>query len=88
MTTEGEREPTSCGDVPLHRRAGPTHRFSTRDGRLTVLDRLDLEVAAGGYVTLLAGAGPRARRRRAGELLDAVGLAARAGHRPGELSGG
>ncbi|MDQ3306587.1 MAG: ATP-binding cassette domain-containing protein, partial [Actinomycetota bacterium] len=132
---------------------GLTHRFSTRDGLLTVLDGLDLEVAAGGYVTLtgpsgagkstllsllggleppqegsvvvdghdlsglsrnqlatfrsqtvgfvfqhfgllatlsaaenvelacmLAGAGPRARRRRAGELLDAVGLAARADH--------
>jgi predicted ABC-type transport system involved in lysophospholipase L1 biosynthesis ATPase subunit len=140
---------------------GLSHRFSTRDGLLTVLDGLDLEVAAGGYVTLtgpsgagkstllsllggleppqegsvvvdghdlsglsrnqlatfrcqtvgfvfqhfgllatlsaaenvelacmLAGAGPRARRRRTGELLDAVGLAARAGHRPGELSGG
>lgn len=37
---------------------------------------------------VLAGATPRAARARAVELLDAVGLADRAGHRPGELSGG
>ncbi|WP_307795756.1 ABC transporter ATP-binding protein [Amycolatopsis sp. 195334CR] len=37
---------------------------------------------------LLAGASPRAARRRAGELLDRVGLANRAGHLPSALSGG
>jgi len=36
----------------------------------------------------LSGASPAERRGRAAELLDAVGLAARAGHRPSRLSGG
>mgnify|MGYP001477243865 CR=1 FL=1 len=37
---------------------------------------------------LLAGASRRAARRRAGELLERVGLADRAGHLPAQLSGG
>ena len=37
---------------------------------------------------IFAGVEKRERRRRAAELLDRVGLAARAGHRPTELSGG
>jgi putative ABC transport system ATP-binding protein len=37
---------------------------------------------------LLAGRSPRVARRRAGELLDQVGLADRARHLPSELSGG
>jgi len=37
---------------------------------------------------LLAGASPRAARRRAATLLERVGLADRAGHLPGALSGG
>ncbi len=36
----------------------------------------------------LAGMSRAERRARSAELLDAVGLAARAGHRPSELSGG
>lgn len=36
----------------------------------------------------LQGVAPDARRRRVAELLDRVGLAARADHRPHELSGG
>ncbi|MGH9223118.1 MAG: ABC transporter ATP-binding protein, partial [Acidimicrobiales bacterium] len=36
----------------------------------------------------LAGIGPNRRRARAAELLDAVGLAPRARHRPAALSGG
>jgi predicted ABC-type transport system involved in lysophospholipase L1 biosynthesis ATPase subunit len=36
----------------------------------------------------LNGAGPAERRSRALELLEAVGLGARAGHRPSRLSGG
>ena len=35
-----------------------------------------------------AGVGKDARRKRAGELLEYVGLAARADHRPSQLSGG
>jgi lipoprotein-releasing system ATP-binding protein len=37
---------------------------------------------------LIGGAAKRDADRRAGVLLDRVGLAGRAGHRPGELSGG
>ncbi len=37
---------------------------------------------------VLTGAAPAARRARALALLDQVGLAARAGHRPDQLSGG
>jgi ABC-type lipoprotein export system ATPase subunit len=37
---------------------------------------------------LLAGRSARSARRRAGELLDRVGLADRAGHLPSQLSGG
>jgi putative ABC transport system ATP-binding protein len=37
---------------------------------------------------LLAGASPRAARRRAAELLEQTGLADRAGHLPAALSGG
>jgi ABC-type lipoprotein export system ATPase subunit len=37
---------------------------------------------------IFAGAAPRVRQRRALEMLEAVGLANRARHRPSELSGG
>ncbi len=37
---------------------------------------------------LYAGLAPRVRRTRAAELLDRLGLAERAGHRPGQISGG
>ncbi len=37
---------------------------------------------------MIAGISRRAARARAGELLERVGLAERAGHRPGQLSGG
>jgi putative ABC transport system ATP-binding protein len=36
----------------------------------------------------LTGVPPRQRRRRADDMLDAVGLAHRANHRPAQLSGG
>ena len=138
-----------------------SHRYRSTEGRLTVLDGVDLDVPAGGYIALtgpsgagkttllsllggleppqsgsvrvgdvdlaglagdglaayrratvgfvfqhfglletlsarenvelacmLAGEGPRRRRARADELLAAVGVAGRAGHRPSQLSGG
>jgi putative ABC transport system ATP-binding protein len=48
---------------------------------LTALENTELPA-------LLAGESPRVARRRAGELLDRVGLADRARHRPSQLSGG
>jgi ABC-type lipoprotein export system ATPase subunit len=48
---------------------------------LTAVENIELPV-------LLAGRSPRAARRRAGELLNQVGLADRARHLPSELSGG
>ncbi|HNT38707.1 MAG TPA: ABC transporter ATP-binding protein [Rubrivivax sp.] len=40
------------------------------------------------YPLVLAGMEPERRRRRVSRLLEAVGLADRAGNRPGQLSGG
>jgi putative ABC transport system ATP-binding protein len=48
---------------------------------MTAAENVELALAFGG----LAG---RDRERRAGALLERVGLGERAGHRPGELSGG
>jgi putative ABC transport system ATP-binding protein len=48
---------------------------------LTAQENVELPV-------LLAGRTPRAARRRAGQLLEQVGLADRAGHPPSALSGG
>jgi len=140
---------------------GLTHRYPAPEGTLAVLENVDLDVPAGGYVTVtgpsgagkstllsvvggleplqegsasvgdvdlaglggddlaayrratvgfvfqhfgllealtaaenvelaavLAGTAPSVRRRRATELLDAVGLADRARHQPLQLSGG
>ncbi len=50
-------------------------------GYLTALENVELPMA-------LNGVGHKERRKRAMELLDAVGLAARANHRPEHLSGG
>lgn len=50
-------------------------------GNLTALENIELAMT-------FTGRRGSARRARARELLDAVGLAARAGHRPNALSGG
>ena len=50
-------------------------------GQLTALENVELALT-------IAGAPARRRRARAGDLLEAVGLQARASHRPRALSGG
>ena len=49
--------------------------------RLSALQNVELPM-------VYSGAAPRARRERAAELLDRVGLGSRMGHRPNQLSGG
>jgi putative ABC transport system ATP-binding protein len=49
--------------------------------RLSALQNVDLPM-------VYSGAAPRARRERAAELLERVGLGSRMGHRPNQLSGG
>ena len=49
--------------------------------RLSALQNVELPM-------VYAGATPRARRDRAAELLERVGLGSRMGHRPNQLSGG
>jgi putative ABC transport system ATP-binding protein len=49
--------------------------------RMTALENVELPM-------VLAGRAPRARRERAGEMLDKVGLGPRMSHRPDQLSGG
>ncbi len=49
--------------------------------RLNALENVELPLVLGGH-------SPRDRRRRAREVLDAVGLSARIDHRPDQLSGG
>jgi putative ABC transport system ATP-binding protein len=49
--------------------------------RLTALENVELPL-------VLTGAPPRARRERAAQILESVGLKARIDHRPDQLSGG
>jgi putative ABC transport system ATP-binding protein len=49
--------------------------------RLTALENVELPL-------VLSGAAPRARRERAAQILESVGLKARLDHRPDQLSGG
>jgi putative ABC transport system ATP-binding protein len=49
--------------------------------RLTALENVELPL-------VLTGAAPRARRERAAQILESVGLKARFDHRPDQLSGG
>jgi putative ABC transport system ATP-binding protein len=70
-------------DLALYRRTGVgfVFQFFNLVPTLSALQNVELPLALAGV--------PRAeRRRRAAELLDRVGLAARQGHRPSELSGG
>lgn len=63
------------------RRVGFVFQFYNLIPTLTALENVELPMA-------LAGVPRKERRRRALELLRAVGLEARADHRPDELSGG
>ena len=49
--------------------------------RLTALENVELPL-------VLTGAAPRARRERAAQILESVGLKTRSDHRPDQLSGG
>ncbi len=63
------------------RRIGFVFQFFHLLPRLTAVGNVELPM-------LFAGVPPQERRRRALEALSAVGLAARADHRPDQLSGG
>lgn len=69
--------------LALYRRFGAGMIFQSFNlvAARTALENVELPL-------VFAGVEKKERRRRAAELLDQVGLARRAGHRPGELSGG
>jgi ABC-type lipoprotein export system ATPase subunit len=77
-------------------RVDPTHAATFRARNLGLLDQhyarsLSADLTCSQTVSLqlgLLGHGPRESRRVAGELLEQVGLADRANHLPGTLSGG
>jgi putative ABC transport system ATP-binding protein len=73
----------SDDELALYRRTGVgfVFQFFNLVSTLTALQNVELPLT-------LAGISREERRRRAGELLDRVGLGPRAGHRPSELSGG
>jgi putative ABC transport system ATP-binding protein len=73
----------SGDDLAAYRRATVGFVFQ-HFGLLETLTALQNVELAG----TLAGTSPAERRQRGLELLDAVGLAERAGHRPSRLSGG
>jgi ABC-type lipoprotein export system ATPase subunit len=73
----------SNDDLAAYRREGVgfVFQFFNLVPTLTALQNVELPMT-------LAGVPPSERRRRAAALLDRVGLTARGGHRPKELSGG
>jgi len=64
-----------------NRRIGFVFQSFQLPPRLSALQNVELPM-------VYAGAAPRARRERAAELLERVGLGSRMGHRPNQLSGG
>ncbi len=64
-----------------HRTVGFVFQHFGLLGNLTALENVELAMS-------FSAGSSRARRDRASSLLDAVGIASRAGHRPAELSGG
>lgn len=64
-----------------HRTVGFVFQHFGLLGNLTALENVELAMS-------FSAGSSRVRRERAGFLLDAVGVAARARHRPAELSGG
>src|SRR5438309_883991 len=70
-------------DLALYRRrdVGFIFQFFNLVPALTAAENVELPMT-------LAGLPPGERKRRAAELLERVGLSARSGHRPSELSGG
>jgi ABC-type lipoprotein export system ATPase subunit len=73
----------SDDDLALYRRTGVgfVFQFFNLVPTFTALQNVELPLT-------LAGVPRDERRRRAGTILEQVGLAARSGHRPSELSGG
>jgi putative ABC transport system ATP-binding protein len=65
----------------LRRRIGFVFQFFNLIPRLTARQNVELSMA-------IAGLGGDERRKRAGELLEIVGLKERMNHKPAELSGG
>ena len=85
-TIEVDGAPVSAMDreaLARYRRFGAGMIFQSFNlvASRTALENVELPL-------IFAGVEKRERRRRAAGLLDRVGLAARAGHRPTELSGG
>jgi ABC-type lipoprotein export system ATPase subunit len=84
IRVEGRRLAELTNDeLAAYRRTGVgfVFQFFNLVPTLTALQNVELPMT-------LAGVAPAERRRRAQALLDRVGLSARTGHRPRELSGG
>jgi ABC-type lipoprotein export system ATPase subunit len=84
ITAEGRRiSERSDDELALYRRTAVGFIFQFFNLVPTLSARANVELPL-----VFAGVPPAERRRRADELLALVGLTARSGHRPSELSGG